>query len=477
MIALGRGRMVRLLLTVAASLALLAPATPVRAATFAFSDLQTSSTFNKGIDFSARLDASEAPRRVELQITFPAATGPFVIDLADPGADGTAYRPTAGSQGLHYTLDTSGSGHIMPNTPISYRWVAYPQGGGEPVRSEATSYRYADETQQWQTLRDGIVTVHWTRRSDAFAQKAAAIAVTAISTDATLLGIHETTPVDFFIYGDDASFRAALGPGVRENVGGEAVTEIRTLFAELTPDVLNDPWVGIVITHELTHQVIDDATSNPYRSLPRWLNEGVAVYQSERDTSRYRGMVQDAAASGDLLPLTALGWQFPTDPQKTLLGYAESVSAVDHVVRTYGKDALVKLILAYKDGPTDDEALTAAIGKNMADFQTEWYRAIGATPPSQFGPQPAPSGPLPSGWTGPAVTQGPAGSPAAAASSSPEAAATATAAPTASPATVPASSAGSGSSTDLALILIALIIVSGAALAGIVIAGRRAASP
>ncbi len=463
MIALGRGRLGRLLLALAASLALLAPAAPVRAATFTFSDPQTSGTFNQGIDFSIRLTASEAPSRVELQITYPAATGPFVVPLTSPAAAGTST--------LHYTLDTSGSGHLMPNTPISSSWVAYPQGGGDPVRSQPTSYRYLDATQQWQTLRDGIVTVHWTQGPTSFAQKAAEVAVKAITTDATLLGINETTPVDFFIYADDASFRAALGPGTRENVGGEAVTEIRTLFAELTPNILNDPWVSIVITHELTHQVIDDATNNPYRTLPRWLNEGVAVYQSEGNTTSYRGQVQDAVASGDLLPLTALGWQFPTNPQKTVLAYAESVSAVDYIVRTYTKAALVKLILAYKDGPTDDEAMTAAIGKGMAAFQAEWYQSIGAGAPSQFGPRPAPSGPLPSAWTGPAASAG------AVASGSPEAAANAAPTPAGTAAAAPATNDARGSNSDLVLVLGALVVVAAAVLAGIVIAGRRAASP
>lgn len=471
MISLGRARLGRLLLALATSLALLVPAAPVQAATFTFSDPQTSGTFNQGIDFSIRLAATEAPSRVELQITYPAATGPFVVPLTNPVA--------AGASTLHYTLDTSGSGHLMPNTPISSSWVAYPQGGGDPVRSQPTSYRYLDATQQWQTLRDGIVTVHWTQGAPSFAQKAAEVAVKAITTDATLLGINEITPVDFFIYADDASFRAALGPGARENVGGEAVTEIRTLFAELTPNILNDPWVSIVITHELTHQVIDDATNNPYRSLPRWLNEGVAVYQSEGNTTQYRGQVQDAVASGDLLPLTALGWQFPTDPQKTVLAYAESVSAVDYIVRTYTRAALVKLILAYKNGPTDDEAMTEAIGKGMAAFQTEWYQSIGASAPSQFGPQPAPSGPLPSGWTGPAATQGPAASAGAVAGGSPDAAANATPTPTpaGSAAAAPASNDAGSSNSDLVLVLGALVVVAAAVLAGIVLAGRRAASP
>jgi len=469
---LARSRGLRILVAVAASLALLVPAAPARAATFAFSNPQTSAKYNQGVDFSIDLASSEAPSRVELHLMFPGSTGPLVVQLAD--------TPTRGSSTLHYTLDTSGGGHLMPNTPITSSWAAYPQGGGAPVNSSAKTFLYLDDTQNWQTLNDGIVTVHWTHGAQSFGQKAAQVAVKAISTDAQLLGIDENKPVDFFIYADDASFRAALGPGARENVGGTAITSIRTLFAEFTPDILNDPWVGVTITHELTHQVIDDATSNPYRSLPRWLNEGVAVYQSESNTSQYRSLVGGAISSGDLLPLTALGWQFPTDPNKTALAYAEAVSAVDYIARTFGKPALVKLILAYKNGPTDDEALTTAVGQDMATFQNGWYQAIGAKAPSQFGPQPAPSGPLPSGWSATAPTPAPAASgetsSSAPAGASPIAtpATSASAAPT--PLTPGPDGGNSGSGGDLTLVLGAIVVVAAAVLAGMVLAGRRAAS-
>jgi hypothetical protein len=462
-----RGRAARFALVLSAALVLLLPAAPVRAASFAFSGPHATSQFDTGIDFSAQLTASETPARVDLQLLMPGSAGPFVVTIPN--------TPPSGTSTVHYSLDTSGDGHLMPNTPITATWVVYPQSG-PPVSSSPFSYRYVDETQHWKTLTDGIVTVHWTQGSESFAQHAGAIATKAISTDASLLGIDESKPVDFFIYADDTSFRNALGPGTRENVGGTAITEIRTLFMEVTPDIVNDPWVGITITHELTHQVVDDAMGNPYRNLPRWLNEGFAVYESEGNASSFRSSLSQAIASGDLLPLTALGWQFPTDPNKTVLGYAESVSAVDFIARKYGVNALVKLILAYKQGPTDDAALQSAVGLDMNGFQTAWYQDIGATPPSQFGPKPAPSGPLPSGWTGAVASNAPGAS-----ASGPAAVAAAPTPPAAAPAATPAAAAPSdatgSSGDDLTLVLGAIVLVSAVVLIGIVVAGRRAATP
>jgi hypothetical protein len=76
------------------------------------------------------------------------------------------------------------------------------------------------------------------------------------------------------------------------------------------------------------------------------------------------------------------------------------VSAIDYLVREHGRDAMVALVVAYKDGLTDDEAFTKALGIDLATFQAGWLEGLGAQPPEQFGPQPAPPGPLPSGWSG-----------------------------------------------------------------------------
>ena len=57
----------------------------------------------------------------------------------------------------------------------------------------------------------------------------------------------ESEPIDFFIYADQDKFYEALGPSSRENVGGEAHADIRTMFALITPAEINDEWVEIVV--------------------------------------------------------------------------------------------------------------------------------------------------------------------------------------------------------------------------------------
>lgn len=265
---------------------------------------------------------------------------------------------------------------------------------------------YADTRFAWRTKTGDIVRVHWYEGSSAFGERALAIGERAIANAAKLLGVTETEPVDFFIYAGQKAFYEALGPGTRENVGGEAHADIRTMFALITPDEIDASWVGVVVPHELTHLVFNTAVENPYHFPPRWLNEGLAVYLSEGYGDSWRAAVDDAVRSRAIIPLDGVTGQFPTTRDRFFLAYGESVSAVDFLVRTYGRPALVKLIRSYADGVSDDEAFRAALGSgsggsgpDVAAFQSAWLRDLGAVTPTAHGPKPAPAGPLPSGWS------------------------------------------------------------------------------
>ena len=106
------------------------------------------------------------------------------------------------------------------------------------------------------------------------------------------------------------------------------------------------------------------------------------------------------------MPLSSLSGQFPTSAERFALSYDEGVSAVDFMVRHYGRDALVTLIKSYAAGVTDDDAFQAGIGTDQAGFEAAWLADLQAPAPSPFGPQAAPGGPVPSDWLGGAPVAG-----------------------------------------------------------------------
>jgi len=389
-----RVRSVAVLLGLAAVLSSVLPRTVAAATWVTFGTPTVTSSFDSGVSFSQPVTLSELAGRVELLVTQPSAVGPAVIEVPNP--------PAAGSSTLTDAL-RRGDDFLLPNTKLTARWRV--TAANDPSKIElgpVITTTFADDRFEWKTQAGDLVTVHWVEGSDAFGQRALRIAQGAISDASKLLGVTETEPIDFFVYADQNAFRDAIGPGVRENVGGLAIPEIRTLFALITEGQIDDSWVGIVIPHELTHIVFDTASKNPYHEPPHWLNEGLATYVSEGYDASYRSNIRDAIKAGTLMPLDGLSGQFPTDVTGFTLGYAESVSAVDYLVRTHGKDALVKLIRSYADGRTDDEAFKAALGVGATAFSHAWLADVNPNgkPPTRYGPQPAPSGPVPAAWAG-----------------------------------------------------------------------------
>ena len=389
----GLGRQVRRLATALAVVGLLVTIAPVRvaAAGISFGTPTATPEFGQGVTFRQLVNGGGTRvERVEVLVQEPGNSGPLVTEV--PVAGGTL-----GSTTLSF-LRSEQDDHIYPNTVLSARWRVTDATGAITL-GPSVSVTYTDTRYNWQTKTSALVTVHWTVGDVSFGQRALTIAQARIAKAEALLGVTETKPIDFFVYADQNAFYDALGPGTRENVGGEALPEIRTLFALITPDEINDSWVGVVIPHELTHLVFDTAVTNPYHFPPRWLNEGLAVYLSQGYVDSDRGLVRNAASSHQIIPLDGLTGEFPTNGDQFALAYAESVSAIDFFVRTYGQPALVTLIKSYARGVTDDEAMVAATGHSLAAFNTAWLADIGAATPTQYGPKPAPIGPLPSGWS------------------------------------------------------------------------------
>lgn len=253
-----RARRARLALIVAAALlGLAAAAGTARAATPAFGTPRVEGSFGQSITATQPVVLDAIPDRVEVLIATADDPAPLVREVEPPAS---------GSITLTYVLPAA-DGHIAPNTPIRIRW-RITTGGATTLGPEARM-TLADQRFDWRIAAGDLVRVHWYEGDDAFGQRALRIGERAVRDTAALLGVTETHPIDFFIYADQGPFYDALGPGTRENVGGQANTDIRTLFALIPPSSIDAAWVENVVPHELVHLVFDTAVANPYHFPPR----------------------------------------------------------------------------------------------------------------------------------------------------------------------------------------------------------------
>jgi hypothetical protein len=251
---------------------------------------------------------------------------------------------------------------------------------------------YADDRFTWHVKLGKVVRLHYITASDSFAQTMLNLADGGVIKAASLFGVTETKPIDYYVYPSQSAFQQGLSePGT---VGGVALPSYRTCFAIVQPD--DTAYAADVMPHEPTHIVFSDATGNPYHDPPRWLNEGFAQYVAQGYDSSSRSLVEQSARDGTMPSLVALTDYFPLDSDRIYLAYAESVAAVDLLVSKFGRPAVLKLVAAYAKGDSDDEAFKAALGVDVAGFAGDFMTANNATS-QKYGPQPEPTSPANAG--------------------------------------------------------------------------------
>jgi hypothetical protein len=340
------------------------------------------STFGQGIVFKQPY-SGPAYASAQVVLTFPGAIAPVTIDLQSQGATT-----------LQYTVDAS-KGQLLPNMKIVAQFGVVFSDGTTEI-GPALTVIYADTRFQWKKVTAGLVNIYYYSGDSSFGQQLGTIAQQGMAKTTSLLGATETKPIDFYVYGDQSSFLDAMGPSTTGDVGGQAKPEFRTCYALIEPT--NVAYAADAIPHELTHVVFADVTDNPYHAPLNWFNEGMAVYLSVGFGSDDRSRIAQAVQAGTLMPLSALTGAFPRITARFYLAYAEAVSAVDFMVRTYGQSDVAKLLSAYGTGATDDEAFQSAMGVDTSAFDKAWLASNGVNSSQSFGPQPAPTGPVPPGW-------------------------------------------------------------------------------
>ncbi len=127
---------------------------------------------------------------------------------------------------------------------------------------------------------------------------------------------------------------------------------------------------GETLWHEIAHVITLQMSKN---RLPRWLSEGLSVYEERRarpEWGREMDLTFAQAINEDkILKLKVLNEGF-SDPRQISLSYYQASLVVDHIVDTYGEPKLRDLIRSYGDGLETEDAVKEALGVSLDQLQT-----------------------------------------------------------------------------------------------------------
>jgi hypothetical protein len=267
--------------------------------------------------------------------------------------------------------------YFPPGTEMEYWWKLTDDAGNE-LKTEPERILYLDERYNWRMLTNDRLTLYWYDGRRDFGEALFDRANDALKRLETAAGVLIERPISIFIYSGNRDFRNAIQATAQEWTGGQAFTDEGVLVIGISPSNLN--WGLQATAHEVTHLVIHQATENPYSDIPRWLDEGLAVY-NENDgeiTFDYVRTVNNAAARNGLFTIRSLSSTFPAAHQEAQLAYGQSGQIVKFIVDSYGPEKMDELLDVFSAGALADDALQQVLGLDTNELDDLWRESVGA---------------------------------------------------------------------------------------------------
>ncbi len=299
---------------------------------------------------------------------------------------------------LHDSEDTSGSGFVLPGTPIDYYWQ-FQDSASHTFNAATKRFIEIDSRFTWQHLSQGKIQINWYNQPQNFGQVVLKHATDSLAHISKVVGAEPAQPINLWIYGTFQDFRASLGPAEYEWVGGEAFPDLSQTF--LVIQDTSDYTLARDMPHEMTHLVFHQLTAHA-NVIPSWFDEGLAVYNQMYHEPEMTARLQKALDTQTLLSLDEISGGFPPDADKAYLAYAQSWNLVAYMYSTFGQARMTALIKALNSPLIDFEgAAQQALGIDVAHLENQWHIHL-HQPPTLTGGQP--------GHAQPAASRGPSGS-------------------------------------------------------------------
>jgi len=132
-----------------------------------------------------------------------------------------------------------------------------------------------------------------------------------------------------------------------------------------------DEFFDIILPHEMAHIIFRECVGFD-KSLPLWLDEGVAIL-AEVDSSRRLAYAKEAVLKGNYIPLDKLSNINDYALMDPYVFYSQSASVVDFLLDRYGRNTFVNFCRELRDNNSWKLALKKVYKiEGLDDLQNRW---------------------------------------------------------------------------------------------------------
>jgi len=340
-------------------------------------ELQTNevqATFPEEIVFSLEALVPGPIASVELRYGVERVACSETVSRVMPELDEEAQQP--GQILVQWTWELRRSGSVPPQARIWWQWHLATEDG-ESWTSPMAWFTVEDDRYTWKSEMQGDITVYWYHGSREFGRAMLQVAVEAQARLTADPGAGLEQPVHIFFYADPEALKGAM-LFAQDWTGGVAFPDYYTILIAAGPE--NQEWGASTVAHELMHLVVRQLSFNCAAGLPRWLDEGLAVWAEGGMDEYQQELLEQAIAEDSLLSLRAINSSFSAHAQRASLAYAQGYSVVNFLLERYGRERMLELLAVFRQGATYDGALQQVYGLDLDGVENLWRAEIGAAP-------------------------------------------------------------------------------------------------
>lgn len=184
------------------------------------------------------------------------------------------------------------------------------------------------------------------------------------------LGLSSDDSLAIYIVDSKEKFDSLAGRNIPDWGAGVAIPIRRRIVIKSQRLLTGSKGMRELLIHEYSHVAL--ARYARYHHVPRWLDEGMAVYHSAEWGWQDNLAVSWAAVLGYLVPLPKIERLNSFSGDQAQLSYSESYLAFTYFVETYGISSLHIVLDNYRRNKGNDEAFQNAIGIDYAGFNDEF---------------------------------------------------------------------------------------------------------
>lgn len=222
----------------------------------------------------------------------------------------------------------------------------------------------------WETIESEHFVVSHRPGDESVAKELAGVAERHLPRIADHLGVEVPPRIDVVVAADDADFARLLAGGVPDWGIAVAIPDRRLMVFKSTRTAARPYDFERVVAHEISHILLGELLGEGW--VPRWLDEGVAMFESGELRWNDNIRLAYAVLANAILPLSALEMGFPADEGEAALAYAESKVAVEYLVDRFGFEGLSALLRSFAEGDEVNAAFRRSLGLSYRSFEKDW---------------------------------------------------------------------------------------------------------